>query len=252
MFDRNTIDKLATHDDIAAMGFSNSALSDEAIALLGFQRTKTISPRSRKAWMAGDRDPLLAEARSRRDEIFESAIHEAYCEYVPVQRYLNKVGFEPRSVIDIGCGQAVPDLFLQRDFKPRFTLVDIEETTEQYHAWADSGSGYASLVDAKAMLHDNGSAQNNVKTINPKQKPEMLTDASADMLISFYSCGFHYPVDEYSDLITRVIKGGGLVFLDLRKRYFNRRPEPLDKVLSLGEMTVVFDDKRSNRVVIAG
>ena len=80
MLDRTAIDALATHDDISAMGFSNLNLTDEAIALLGFQRTKTIGIASRKAWMAGDRGPLLSEARKRRDEIFESALLEAYCE----------------------------------------------------------------------------------------------------------------------------------------------------------------------------
>ena len=252
MLDRTAIDALATHDDISAMGFSNVNLTDEAIALLGFQRTKTIGIASRKAWMAGDRGPLLSEARKRRDEIFESALLEAYCEYLPVKQYLDKTECKPKSVIDIGCGQAIPALFLQRDFKPRFTLVDIEQTDDQYHAWADSGSGYASLADAKALLHDNGAARTKVKTINPRQKPDMLIGAKADLLTSFYSCGFHYPVDEYSDLMTQVVKDGGLVLLDLRKRYFKRRPDALNDILKVGEMTVIFEDIRSKRVVISG
>ncbi|SHL38629.1 hypothetical protein SAMN05443432_101330 [Roseovarius litoreus] len=250
MLDRITVDEYLTEADITALGFKTRSLSDRAVALIGFQRTKTISPRSRKTYMAGDPAPLLQEVGERRDAILTGALREAACEYQPVKAHLDAIDFKPKSVIDIGCGQAIPDLFFQRDYKPRFTLVDIEQTDELYHNWAGAGSGYASLPCAKELLHDNGAAKTKVTTINPLKDPAAMEGLKADMLISFYSCGFHYPVDAYADLMIDTITDGGVVCLDLRKRYLRRRPEPLARVLDAGTMTELFEDPRSFRVVL--
>ena len=250
MLDRTVIDTLADPGDLDALGLSSTGMSDDAIALLGFQRTKQISKQSRKSWEAGNPVPLRQEARARRDEIFAGALLECYREYLPVRDYLSAHGITPKRVIDIGCGQALPDLFFMKDFKPFFTLVDIEQTADQYHMWADSGAGYASLEDARALLHANGAAKTKVKTINPTKTPEAMTGLGADLLFSFYSCGFHYPVDDYAELMIETIGTGGLVCLDLRKRYLRRRPETLDKVLTAGRMDVIYDDARSQRVAI--
>lgn len=250
MLDRIAIDQYASDDDIPSLGFKTGGLSDKAVALIGFQRTKTISPRSRKAYMAGDPAPLLHEVSERRDAILTGALREAACEYQPLKAHLEDIDFKPKSVIDIGCGQAIPDLFLHRDFKPRFTLVDIEQTDDLYHNWAGQGSGYASLACAKALLHDNGAAKTKVTAINPVKDPAAMEGLKADMLISFYSCGFHYPIDDYADLMLRTITGGGLVCLDLRKRYLRRRPDPLARLLDASTMTELYEDARSFRVVL--
>lgn len=250
MLDRITVDEYLTDADIAGLGFKTGSLSDTAVALIGFQRTKTISPRSRKSYMAGDPAPLLHEVSERRDAILTGALREAACEHQPVKAHLKDIGLRPKSMIDIGCGQAIPDLFFQRDYKPRFTLVDIEQTDELYHNWASQGSGYASLDCAKTLLHDNGATKSKVTAINPRKAPEALDGLRADMLISFYSCGFHYPVDDYADLMVRTITDGGVVCLDLRKRYLRRRPEPLARVLDAGTMTELFEDARSFRVAL--
>lgn len=252
MLDRLTVDTLATLDDIAAMKFSDAMVSDESIALLGFQRTRQISAHSRKSWMAGDPAPLRQEARERRHAIFNGALLEMYCEHLPLRQFLDSSGAFPKSVIDIGCGQALPDLFIHRDCQPRFTLVDIEQTDAQYHAWAAEGSGYASLADAKAMLHDNGVAETGADTINPLKDPGAMQGLRADMVTSYYSCGFHYFVDDYADLMVETLENGGRVCLDLRKRYMRRRPEPLARVLDAGEMHELFEDPRSKRILLTG
>ena len=247
---RETVDTLASGEDIDALKFSSATLSDDAITLLGFQRTKQISRKARKSWEAGNPVPLRQEARARREEIFDGTLLECYREYLPLRDHLLEHGFTPKTIIDIGCGQAIPDLFLQRDFKPHFTLVDIEQTTEQYHFWADSGSGYASLEDARVLLHDNGAAKTKVKTINPTKDPAAMEGLGADMVTSFYSCGFHYPVDDYADLMIQTIRAGGVVCVDLRKRYLKRHGPGLDAVMAEGRMDVLYDDARSQRVLL--
>ncbi|MFN3211112.1 MAG: hypothetical protein ACE369_19355 [Roseovarius sp.] len=249
MLSRDTLD---AHAQDTPPAFTAEPMSDEAIALLGYQRTKQISPASRKAWEAGNPAPLRQEARERRDTIFAGALAEMWPEYLPLRTFLNDHGIAPKSVIDIGCGQALPDLFLHHDFKPRFTLVDIEQTDDQYHAWANTGAGYASLDQAAALLHGNGAAKTKVRPINPGKSPGAMTGLKADLLVSFYSCGFHYPVDDYAELMVATLQAGGTVCLDLRKRYLRRDPDTLARVLAAGRRTDLFEDPRSFRVALHG
>lgn len=250
MLDRAEIDTLATPDEVSAFEFSGAVLDDDALTLLGFQRTKQVSKRSREAWMAGDPAPMLAEVKARGREIFEGALHEIYCEYKPLRKHLHAIDFKPTSVIDIGCGQALPDLFLSRDFKPRFTLVDIEETEEQYHFFKKEGSGYANLGTARDLLVENGTPASGIKVINPRKTPDEITDVTGNMLTSYYSCGFHYPIDEYADLMVRTLEKGGVVVLDLRKKYLRRKPGALPDVLQAGELHEIYEDARSVRVLL--
>ncbi len=250
MLNRPAIELLADADDIAAMQLSDATLSHDAIMLLGYQRTKQISRRSRLGWQSGQPDALSAEATSRRREIFDGALLEIYQEYLPLLLRLTIYGIKPKKVIDIGCGQALNDLFLHRDFKPHFTLVDIETTPDQYHHWSDAGSGYASLENAKKLLHDNGVAQTKVVTINPTKTPAAIEKLTGDLVTSLYSCGFHYPLDEYVPLFDRVIDGGGAVCVDLRNNYTNNNPESVGKLLDGRDVTILYDDTKSKRVLV--
>ncbi len=252
MLDRPTLETLASEQDVQALGFSDSVLPDAAIALLGFQRTKQISKQAREAWMDGDRAPLMAEAAERRSQIFNGALLEICKEHIPLRRFLTEQKIRPGSVVDIGCGQALPTLFLLRDLSADLTLVDIEHTDEQYHSWAGSGSGYSSLSDARDLLVHNGADPDRVHLVNPMKDPGAVAGLRGDLVTSFYSCGFHYPVDDYADLMERTIGAGGTVCLDLRKRYLRRRPAPLDRVLSAGRMVTLYEDPRSFRVVVTG
>ena len=55
MLTRETLDAHAAQDTPPA--FTSAPMSDEAITLLGYQRTKQISPKSRKSWEAGNPVP---------------------------------------------------------------------------------------------------------------------------------------------------------------------------------------------------
>ncbi|GAB4533252.1 MAG: hypothetical protein Tsb0024_02500 [Ruegeria sp.] len=252
MLDRHTLGTLASEQDVKAFGFTDDTLPDAVIALLGFQRTKQISKHAREAWMVGNRAPLMAEVVERRSEIFNGALLEVLQEHIPLRRFLAERKIQPRSIVDIGCGQALPTLFLLRDHSPKLTLVDIEHTDEQYHSWARSGSGYSSLTHARDLLVNNGADPREVETLNPLNSRNAMAQVRGDLVTSFYSCGFHYPVDDYSELMVETISAGGTVCLDLRKRYLRRRPAPLDRLLSAGRMVTLYEDPRSYRVVITG
>lgn len=211
------------------MAISGASISTRAMMLIGYQRTKQVSPAARKAWEEGNPAVLEAEVLARRDEIFQRTLEEVYAEYLPLRAALAEMGRRPESVIDIGCGQALNDALLVKDFGSAVTLIDIEETPSQYHNWNASGSGYASLAEAEAFLRANGA--HDVVAINPLKTPERLADLRADLVTSLISCGFHYPVGEYIDLFLRTVAEGGLVVLDIRNRYFKNPDEALKRLL---------------------
>ncbi|MFN6978974.1 MAG: hypothetical protein ACK4OP_12675, partial [Gemmobacter sp.] len=172
-------------------------------------------------------------------------------EYLPLRDCLRRLGRAPARAVDIGCGQAITDAFLWRDFGADLTLVDIEETPDQYHAWAAAGSGYAALADAQAFLIGNGVPAASVTTINPRQ-PGARIPTSTDLAMSLFSCGFHYPIAEYAELFCATVEAGGAVVLDLRLRYLRRPDAALARLMALaGTQEQVFRLEKSERILFA-
>lgn len=234
--------------DLDGMQISDAAISTRGMMLIGYQRTKTISATARKAWEEGDAAPFLAEVAQRRNEIFKAAMDEVYAEYLPLRAALATMGRRPQSVIDIGCGQALNDALLVKDFDCEVTLVDIEETPNQYHNWSDSGSGYASLAEAEAFLRGNGARA--VTTINPRKTPERMEGLRADLVTSLISCGFHYPIGEYLELFLRTVAEGGLVMLDIRRRYLSAPDAALKQLLEASRQTRIESQEHKARRLI--
>ncbi len=236
--------------DMQMPDLNSAAISDVAIALMGFQRTKQITPAARDARMSGDPTRLAAEARARRDAIFQGAVAEIYREYLPLRAFLRENGIAPGHVIDIGCGQAINDVFLAEDFGCRFTLVDIENTDAQYHGWSDTGAGYASLADAKALLVDAGTPDAQVDTFNPRRNPDAVAWLKGDLVTSLFSCAFHYPITEYLDLFCDTVAAGGAVVLDFRNHYLRRNPVEVQRLLAMGEAHLIEAHEKSKRLLI--
>ena len=211
------------------MAISPATISTRGMMLMGYQRTRFISASSRNAWEAGDPAPLETEVGVRGSEIFRLTLDEVWKEYLPIRAALVAAGRRPESVIDIGCGQALNDVLLVKDFAPKVTLIDIEETFAQYHSWNGFGSGYASLADAAAFLRDNGATD--VTPINPRQDPAAIKGLSADLVTSLISCGFHYPIGDYLEIFLDTLEAGGAVILDIRKRYFKAPDDALRQLM---------------------
>ena len=222
-------------DAAPAHGLDGTTIGHRGLMLLGYQRTKQISRRSRLAWEAGDPAPLDAEVRARGAAVFDGAAAEIHAEYLPVRSALTARGRNPASVIDIGCGQAINDAFLYRDFGCAITLVGIEETPAQYHARAGEGSGYDALADSVAFLRANGVPADRLAAINPRREPGRIDGLAADLVASLFSCGFHYPLGDYADLFCTTVAQGGFVLLDLRRRYLKRPDAALERPIAAAD-----------------
>jgi hypothetical protein len=235
--------------DLDQMQIDGSAISHQGLMLLGYQRTKQISRKARLSLEAGEPGVLSDEITRRGPEVFTGALREIHAEYVPVRDLLRAEAIHPKRVVDIGCGQAINDVFLAADFSPQFTLIDIEDTPEKYHLWSHAGSGYAALKDAEAFLIANGVAADHVQTINPRRSPDAMAAVAGDLVTSLFSCGFHYPVGEYIDLMCRTIEQGGAVLLDLRQRYLASPDGALKRLLQSGRQDIVLTMEKSKRIL---
>jgi len=166
-----------------------------------------------RAWRRNFPQLLYVEAMLRKDSILAGAMQDARAEFDEIRQFLGDHRVE-RSM-DIGCGHALIDLWIYREYRCHLHLVDIEQTQSRHHEWHEKGAGYASLASAKKFLARNGVPAGQISLTNP-QKTE-LADENCDLIFSLLSAGFHYPVEEYARFAHRALRPGGIFIFDARK-----------------------------------
>jgi len=166
------------------------------------------------AWLKLSPMLLKIEAKLRRRTILKKTLAEIYAESLIIKKAL--AGKPVHSLVDIGCGHGILDLYLALEYQCQVHLVDIEESDDSHHGYAESGSGYASLDAAKAFLMANGVADTSITLSNPTRTELNIEPESVDVFISLLSAGFHYPVQMYIDTIKAGLKPGGVLIFDAR------------------------------------
>jgi hypothetical protein len=84
--------------------------------------------------------------------------------------------------------------------------------------------------------------------VNPARDPAAIPKLSGDLVTSFFSCGFHYPVADYADLMAATVRSGGTVILDLRGRYLAQPDPGLKHLLDISTVTTLLDMPKSKRL----
>lgn len=169
-----------------------------------------------KAWQEGDDTPLLESVNLLGTEaLVRRAAAFIHLEYREMRSFLSAAPMA--RVTDIGCGYAFFDLFLERDFEVSLTLIDLEASKERHFGFKDTGAAYSSLDVARLNLERNGVKAEQVVTINP-EKSGLDGIAGQDLVMSFLSCGFHYPWTTYEAFFRNAVSPRGRVVLDLRRR----------------------------------
>lgn len=133
----------------------------------------------------------LQQTSSTEEQIIDS-YHEDFkhilqnTEITQVEKYL-----------DIGCGIAGPQCFMPKTTK----LFLIDKTMDI----------------AKKNLIANGVKENNINIQEATETNEIKFNERFDLITSFISCGFHYPIETYLDQIYEKLKTGGVLIVDIRK-----------------------------------
>ena len=155
----------------------------------------------------------------------------------------------PMKILDIGCGLAWESRLFNEKYNSELWLLDgdtrdnesksLLAMTGKYHTSVDDFLFYHPLDNLDIELKKLGTKNYHLIDCNNINIP---TDIKFDLITSWVSCGFHYPVSTYRDLILKHSHLGTRIVMDLRVMYkktgnpeaeegvkiintFNRRPK---------------------------
>ena len=158
------------------------------------------------------------EAKIRSKKIIELYFRDMKSEY---ESFQNCLPDKCSRILDIGCGIAGIDVFLNEHYSDKtmeFYLLDKSEVAEDvYYSYKEKGAFYNSLNLAKAVLVNAGIDQNHVHLIEATEHNDINTNCNMDLVLSLISWGFHYPIGTYLDKVYNLLNEGGKLILDIRK-----------------------------------
>jgi hypothetical protein len=159
----------------------------------------------------------------------------------------------PKRILDIGCGLAWESRLFNSKYNTEIWLldgdVDANENKDpekanhgKWHKDPNSLLFYHSIDFLDRQLKESGVENYHLIDVNNINIP---VDVKFDVITSWLSCGFHYPVSTYRDLILKHSHENTVIAMDLRitKQSINRMPvlEPgveLVKVMHRGKKHV--------------
>jgi SAM-dependent methyltransferase len=134
----------------------------------------------------------------------------------------NYLPADASSVLDIGCGLGLIDLAIYKHYKDNCKLYLLDKTNSIDENTSVRGFNqkyifYNSLDSTKTTLADNGVLLQDINTFEVSDEAvEELSNRQFDIILSLLSCGWHYPIETYVNLIKKSLKPEGLLILDIR------------------------------------
>lgn len=131
------------------------------------------------------------------EEVKRRYVADIEAEFAQMEPYLPD---EVESIIDVGCGMAGIDVLLKRKFpEARLTLLDSDgENLYHYDAgwgglggWHTDMAPYTNRAAAESLLAANGFQVDKWMDVGTNE------GLDADLIVSLYSWGFHYPLSTY-------------------------------------------------------
>ena len=129
----------------------------------------------------------------------------------------------PISILDIGCGLAWESRMFNNKYGTELWLLDgdtsLNTNTSElvsedgYHVNPNEFLFYHPMSWLKEQLDANETKNYNLIDVNNISIPK---DKKFDLITSWLSCGFHYPVSTYKDLILQHSHKDTRIFLDIR------------------------------------
>lgn len=197
-----------------------------------------------KAWERGNADPINTVVDDMGPDIATRAAGVIHAEFLEIEDLLKKLA--PKRIADIGCGYGFFDLFAARSLNADIVLIDLEQNEHRHFGFNDEGAAYSSLKTARQLLTANQVPAQSVNCINPNDTaPEDIEPV--DLIVSFLSCGFHYPVDSYLPMIDKALTIGGAAIFDLREKTADVQ---IEKLAQFGGVTELARRDKVRRVIL--
>ncbi len=142
-----------------------------------------------------------------------------------IDQYFN-ISF--KTILDIGCGKAYESREFQKKYGSQLWLVegdsnknDIKAGTAKsgkYQESVDNFLAYFPLEEVKRGLDELGTTNYTLLDSNNISIPD---DIKFDLITSYLSCGYHYPLDTYKDIILKHSHKDTKLIFDIRNRKGN-------------------------------
>ena len=159
---------------------------------------------------------VFLEASLARDRIKHLYLTDMKAEYDAISEHLPD---RCESVLDIGCGIAAINIFLQRHYgrATDFFLLDRSHMEDRIvYSLEERASLYSSLELAQEVLSRNGIDNSQIHLLETADSNDIHVEKPIDLVISLISWGFHYPVSVYLDEVYDVMATGGHLIMDVR------------------------------------
>lgn len=142
--------------------------------------------------------------------------------FLLIDRYLS---YPPSKILDIGCGLAWESRMFNEKYNSELWLLDgdvgkndSKSALSSDASWHDNSEDflfYHSLQALREELEKLGTKNYHLIDTN---NINISKDVKFDLITSWVSCGFHYPVNTYIDLIRKHSHDNTVIVMDLRKR----------------------------------
>lgn len=155
--------------------------------------------------------------------------------FLQVDQYL--AGSRPKRILDIGCGYAHVSQQFQRKYGSDLWLLEGTRlsNTDQHTRKAKYGSvdNFQFYTDY-ANLESYWRSQEMLYTLVPAdQCLELDPNLKFDLIYSWISCGYHYPVRTYRDLILKHSDARTKVIMDIRRKSLAAQSQDFDIIARL-------------------
>lgn len=127
------------------------------------------------------------------------------------------IGRPPRRILDIGCGFAKTSELIQKKYGCELYLLESDignSPGTRIGKWgtAESFQWYLPIDRLRQAWDEQGMTYTLVDGANP----QVPANVKFDVVYSWLSCGFHYPVTTYKSLIQQHITDDAVIIMDFR------------------------------------
>ncbi len=128
----------------------------------------------------------------------------------------------PATILDIGCGLAVESELFQKKYGCDLYLLDGDSNKNSSNQVRDIDYGDANSMQfylTREYLEQQWQARGMRYQFVDASNPVLDPNLKFDLIYSSKSCGFHYPLSTYKDLIAHHSHANTVIIIDLRKPY---------------------------------
>ena len=131
----------------------------------------------------------------------------------------------PRNILDIGCGMAFESEMFQSKYNSNLYLLDgdfessINATRDRKFGTADSMAFYTKIDSLKSSFDKRNLKYNFVDANNIQLPP----DLKFDVVYSNVSCGYHYPLSTYLELLKMHTTEDSILIFDINSSRINEQ-----------------------------